>query len=293
MRKFDSVHPRRFVTCRQAYSAMRILLCFLASSMLFADAQAIVRESVTRDWRDVEVRRNYTFVRHTVEKEYSSGKVTSMDDKTYDVVILYGQPYSRLVAKDGQPLSSDDERAQQDKMDKEIEKRSRETEKDRLKRARDAAKDLEEERRLRREIADAFDFQLLREEQMSDVPVWVIAAEPRPGYRPKLSRSKILTKMRGTLWISKMDYRWVKVDAEVIETFSFGFMLLRLYPGTRLTFEQRRLHGDIWLPLRANIRGLARLALVKKYDIEIDTRWENYRRFSSDSRVVETSEIVQ
>ncbi len=272
---------------------MRIFLCFLTSSLLFADAQAIVRESLTRDWRDVEARRNYTFVRHTVEKEYSGGKVASTNEKTYDVVILYGQPYSRLVAKNGQPLSPGDERTQQVKMDKEIEKRSRETEKDRLKRAREAEKDLEEERQLRREIADAFDFQLLREEQMPDVPVWVIAAEPRPGYRPKLSRSKILTKMRGTLWISKRDYRWVKVDAEVIDTFSFGFMLLRLYPGTRLTFEQRRLHGDIWLPLRANIRGFARLALVKKYDIEIDTRWENYRRFSSDSRVVETSEIVQ
>lgn len=267
-----------------------LLLTFLTSSLALADARDIVKESVTRDWRDFEIRRNYTFVRHTVEKEYSAGRVASTEQKTYDVLILYGQPYSRLVAKNGQPLSPKDDRAEQAKMDKEIAKRSRESDSGRRKREREQEKDLAEERQLRREIADAFTFQLLREEQLSDVPVWVIAAEPKPGYKPRVARSRILTKMRGTLWISKADYRWVKVDAEVTSTFSFGFMLLRLYPGTRLTFEQRRVHGDTWLPLRANVRGHARLALVKKYDIEIDTRWENYRRFSSDSRVIDTAE---
>lgn len=272
---------------------MRLILFFLAAGVSFGDALDIVRESVRRDWRDLDSRRNYTFVRHTVEKEYSGGSVKSSEEKTYDVVILYGQPYSRLIAKNGKPLAPDEEREEQEKMDKEIAKRSREPERDRLKRQREEEKDLEEERQLRREIAEAFDFQLLREERLSDVPVWVIAAEPKPKYKPQRSRSKILTKMRGTLWISKADYRWVKVNAEVIDTASFGFMLLRLYPGTRLTLEQRRMQDDVWLPLRANVRGFARFALIKKFDVEIDTRWENYRRFSSDSRVVETSELVR
>lgn len=272
---------------------MRTILFLLGSTVLFGDARDIVRESVTRDWRDLDIRRNYTFVKHTVEKEYSGGTVKSSEEKTYDVVILYGQPYSRLIARNGKPLAPDEEREEQEKMDREIAKRSREPERDRLKRQREEEKDVEEERQLRREIADAFDFRLLREEKLSDVPVWVIAAEPKPKYRPQRSRSKILTKMRGTLWISKEDYRWVKVDAEVIDTVSFGFMLLRLHPGTRLTFEQRRMHDDVWLPLRASVRGFARLALIKKFDIEIDTRWENYRRFSSDSRVVETSELAR
>jgi hypothetical protein len=117
----------------------------------------------------------------------------------------------------------------------------------------------------------------------------VIGAEPAPGYKPKVSRAKILTKMRGTLWISQRDYRWLKVDAEVIDTVSFGLSFVCLYPGTRLQFEQHRLGDDALLPLRANIRGLARLAWVKKLDVEMNTRWENYRRFSSDSRVVETA----
>jgi len=239
---------------------MRIILFFLAAGVSFGDALDIVRESVRRDWRDLDSRRNYTFVRHTVEKEYSGGSVKSSEEKTYDVVILYGQPYSRLIAKNGKPLAPDEEREEQEKMDKEIAKRSREPERDRLKRQREEEKDLEEERQLRREIAEAFDFQLLREEQVSDVPVWVIAAEPKPKYKPQRSRSKILTKMRGTLWISKADYRWVKVDAEVIDTASFGFMLLRLYPGTRLTLERnsagcRTTSGFQCEPMSAASRG--------------------------------------
>lgn len=175
-------------------------------------------------------------------------------------------------------------------MDREMAKRARESERDRAKREEEDKKDLEEERQVRREVADAFNFNLLRDEIISGFPAWVIQAEPKPGYRPKTARAKILPKVRGTLWITKADYRWVKVDAEVIDTFSYGLMLFRLYPGTHLMFEQTRVNDDVWLPRKAHIRGFARVAMVKKYDLEIETHWENYRRFSTDSRIVATGD---
>lgn len=274
---------------------MRLLITGLICSLLGAaestpNVREIVLRSVSRDWRDLEARRNYTFVRHTQEKQYDGPKVTSAERKTFEVAILYGQPYSRLIAKDGKPLSQDDERKETGKMDREMAKRARESERDRAKREEEDKKDLEEERQVRREVADAFNFNLLRDEIISGFPAWVIQAEPKPGYRPKTARAKILPKVRGTLWITKADYRWVKVDAEVIDTFSYGLMLFRLYPGTHLMFEQTRVNDDVWLPRKAHIRGFARVAMVKKYDLEIETHWENYRRFSTDSRIVATGD---
>jgi hypothetical protein len=271
---------------------MRILTVVVFGACAFAaspDARSIVVESVSRDWRDLEVRRNYTYIRHREEKEYSRGKVASTKLETYDVSILYGQPYSRLIARDGKPLSPAEAAKEQEKLDKEMAKRARESARERQSREEEERKDLEQERALRREIPDAFQLRLIGEETVNGERAWVIGAEPAPGYKPKVSRAKILTKMRGTLWISQRDYRWLKVDAEVIDTVSFGLSFVCLYPGTRLQFEQHRLGDDALLPLRANIRGLARLAWVKKLDVEMNTRWENYRRFSSDSRVVETA----
>ena len=274
---------------------MRLLVtCLISAFVGFAqstpDVREIVLRSVSRDWRDLEARRNYTFIRHTQEKQYKGKTVTSDERKTFEVSILYGQPYSRLIAKEGKPLTPDEERKQKEKMDHEMAKRARESERGRAKREEEDRKDLEEERQVRREVADAFDFKLLRDEMVSGFPAWVIQAEPKPGYRPKSSRAKILPKVRGTLWITKADYRWVKVDAEVIDTFSYGLMLFKLYPGTRLMFEQVRVNDDVWLPRKAHIRGFARVAMVKKYDLEIETHWENYRRFSADSRIVATAE---
>ncbi|MCC6591197.1 MAG: hypothetical protein IT168_31215 [Bryobacterales bacterium] len=271
-----------------------IVICLISQVVGLAqstiDLREIVLRSVSRDWRDLEARRNYTFIRHTREKQYNGSVATSDEYKTFEVTILYGQPYSRLIAKDGKPLTTDDEHKQKEKLDREMAKRACESERDRAKREEQDKKDLEEERQVRREIADAFDFKLLRDEIVSGFPAWVIQAEPKPGYRPKTARAKILPKIRGTLWITKADYRWVKVDAEVIDTFSYGFMLFKLYPGTRLTFEQVKVNDDVWLPRKAHIRGFARVAMVKKYDLEIETHWEDYRRFSADSRVVATAE---
>ena len=61
---------------------MRIILFFLAAGVSFGDALDIVRESVRRDWRDLDSRRNYTFVRHTVEKEYSGCQDFLLTDPT-------------------------------------------------------------------------------------------------------------------------------------------------------------------------------------------------------------------
>lgn len=263
-----------------------IFLC-LALPAWGVDAREIILKSVAQDWRDLELRRNYTCLRNTMEKQYERGAVKSTEQSTYEVSILYGRPYSRLIAKDGKPLPPDKDRKEQEKMDREIAKRKSESERDRQKREAEEKKDLEEERALRREIADAFDFTLLREESVSGMPAYVIKADPKPGFEPKTSRGKFLPKVKGTFWISKADYRWVKVNAEVIDTFSFGWALLRLYPGAKLEFEQTRLGDQVWLPLQARIRGEGRLALVKRYDIEIETKWENYRRFSAESKVME------
>jgi len=67
-------------------------------------------------------------------------------------------------------------------------------------------------------------------------------------------------------------------------------MLLRLNPGSRLTFEAMKINDEVWMPRQAYIRGEGRLALLKKINLELLVRWEKYRKFQSDSRIVAVSE---
>ena len=116
-------------------------------------------------------------------------------------------------------------------------------------------------------------------------------ATPRAGYRGK--EHGALSQMRGKLWIDKNDYRWVKAEAETLDTISFGLFIARLAPGSRLMFEQVRVNNEVWLPKRVAVSATARLGLIKKLNVEEETTWSNYRKFQTDSRVTSTAEVQQ
>jgi hypothetical protein len=266
------------------------LFCYTV--LVAQDPREIILRSAEFEARDLERIRNYTFLQHLEQRKLdSSGKPAKIEQKTEEVLILYGRPYERLVAKDGKPLSEKEAQQEQKKFDKEMEKRSRESEKDRAGRLAKEQKELAEAREFRKEVADAYTFQLLGEETVDGHPVWVIQADPRAGFKPRSREGKLLPKMRGKLWVTKQDYRWARIEAEVVDTVSFGWMIARLYPETRLTFEAIKVNDEIWMPGHAYVRANGRVALVKKLNMEMEARWDNYRKFQTESRVIAATEV--
>ena len=247
------------------------------------DADAIIRKSVARDFFNFDSIKNYTYAEREEDREYDgNGKLKKTESETDEVLILGGRPYEKRVAKNDKPLSEGDARHEQEKMDKELEKREHMSDADRAK----VEKEREEERAYLREIPDAFDFRLLGEEEISGKPAWIIQADPKPGYRPKDSKAKLLTKVRGKIWIDQGEYHWVKMEAQVLDPISFGFGLFRVAQGGILHFEQKRVNDEVWLPTHIFIRGDARLGYVKKVHAEIEITYRDYRKFQTDSRIV-------
>ncbi len=268
-------------------SRVSILVASAALEALALDPRSLILESAGREARDLEMQRNYTYRERVVERNFDgAGKAKSTETKVYDVVSFYGEPYHRLVEKDGKALAPGAEAAEQRKMDREMEKRSRESDRDRRNRLAKQAKELDEERAFRREVADAFRFTLLPEETVGGVPCHVIWGDPKPGYQPRTRPGRALLKVKGKLWISQADKRWVKMEAETIDTFSLGWFLLRVARGTRVTLESERVGGEVWMPSHVYLRGDARVAALKRFNLELDVRWSQFRKFSTDSRIV-------
>jgi len=268
---------------------MKILAIALlaAVSLSGQDPLEIVRHSTERDWTDFESRKDYLYQQHREFREYNKdGSVGSRRSETKEIVIVAGRPFQRLIARDDQPLADKETRREQQKFDREVSGWQHESPADRVK----AEKERAEDRKFVREAPDAFVFHLLGVESVSGQPAWVIQAEPKPGYRPVEARARLFTKVRAKVWIEQATYHWVKMDAEALDALTFGFGLLRVAPGGTLHFEQVKVNGEIWLPSSALIHGDARLALIKKLRAEIDIRYSGYRKFQSDSRLVETRE---
>jgi len=246
-------------------------------------ADAIIRKSLARDFFNYESIKNYTYAEREEDREYTGdGKLKKTESVTDEILILGGRPYEKKIAKDDKPLSESDARHEQEKMDKEAAKREHTTDADRAKIEKDRA----EERAYMREIPDAYNFRLLGEEEISGKPAWIIEADPKPGYLPKDSKAKLLTKVRGKIWIDQGEFHWVKMEAEVLDPISFGLGLFRIGQGGILRFEQKRVNDEVWLPTHIFIHGDARLAYVKKMHAEIEITYSDYRKFQSDSRII-------
>ncbi|MEP7362479.1 MAG: hypothetical protein ABI972_04420, partial [Acidobacteriota bacterium] len=175
---------------------------------------------------------------------------------------------------------------EQRKMDDEIAKRSRDQEK----RRREAEKELADERKALAEVADAIDWRIEGQETVAGRPTWVLSGLPKPGYKPKSQEAKVLTKMRGKVWIDRDDSRMVKADAIVNDTISFGLFLLRIQPGFHFTFELARVNDQVWLPRHGWLKGSAKLVGLKTYRMEMDVHFSDYRRFQTDSKVLAGTE---
>ncbi len=149
----------------------------------------IVRRSVAAIEENWKIARNYTFLQRTEERQLDSAdQVKSKEVKTYDITLLEGSPYLRLVERDDHPLPPAEEKKEREKLEKSIAERMKETPAERQRRIGDYEKRRERQRETMREVADAFDFKVAGQDRVDGRNVWILEAAPRPGFRRTLER---------------------------------------------------------------------------------------------------------
>jgi hypothetical protein len=266
-----------------------------SSSTLSQDEiRDIIRKSADNDLENDKKLRNYTYTERQEEQHLDGkGQVKSTETKTYDVMEIYGDQVQKLISKDDEPLSDKDARKEDEKIQKLIDKRRNESDSDREKRLKKEEKDREEGRQFVREVADAYDFRFVGIENIEGRDNYVIDAEPKPGYEPKMKEAKILPKFRFRAWIDKDEIQWKKLDAECIDTVSFGLFLFRLHKGSRAMIEQTRVNNEVWLQQHISATVGGRIALMKSLDVAIDVTDRDYKKFGSNTKITTIGEAAE
>jgi hypothetical protein len=268
----------------------RALLLILASATALlgqADAREIIRLAVAADERNWKVARNYEFSERVDARRLEpNGRLKSKDVKAYDVMLLDGSPYRRLVARDDRPLLPGDEKKEQEKLARSITERHKESASQRARRLAEYDSRPEWQRDAWRELPEALDFRLAGEEVWDSHSLYVIEATPRPGYQPRSLTAKVFAHLQGKLWVDKQDYHLVKAEVEVVTTISAGLFLVRLAKGSRASFEQTRVNDEVWLPRQVRAFVSARLGLLKVLRIEQEFTYTNCREFQTDTPII-------
>src|SRR5215469_16888292 len=88
------------------------------------DPKEIIRRSIETDHHNWDLAQSYTCQQREVEKQKGRhGEVKSTEIRTFDVNFYYGEEYSRLVAKNDKPLSVEEKKKEDEKLEKFLAKR--------------------------------------------------------------------------------------------------------------------------------------------------------------------------
>ena len=211
------------------------------------------------------------------ERDVQSKKGGAPVTKTYEVALIEGSNYNRLIAINDKPLSKAQEQQEEQKMRAEIEKRKRESKSDRAKRVAKYEKERRQDHAMIAEMAKAFDFKLTGSERINGHETWVFDATPKPGYVPKSRDAKVLPGMKGKLWVDKQQYQWMKVQGEVIRPVSFYGVLAKVSPGTRFMLEQEPVNATLWLPKHLSMTVKASALGFLNQNSTDDETYKNYK----------------
>ena len=256
-------------------------LCLLIAAAFAVYGQPnvpeLIRKSVAatdRDWKEAP---NYIYtLREVDEKLDSHGRMKSKSINTWEISVLDGSEYKKLVRRDGQPLSKEEQAAEEKKYEAEKLKRAQESPSERAKRVGKYEKERQQDHAMMREMATAFVFKLVGEQTIDGHAAYVLDATPKPNYVPHSRETKVLTGMRGRLWVDKQEYQWVKVEADVIHPVSF-YAVASVSPGTKFFLEQEPVGDSVWLPKHFAVNVNASVFWISRNSSEDDV-YSNYRR---------------
>ncbi|MDQ6894724.1 MAG: hypothetical protein M3167_18875 [Acidobacteriota bacterium] len=237
----------------------------------------------------------YTFTeKHTERRLDGKGGVKKVTTETFEVYpsLEPGHTYRRLVERDGRTLTSDELAAEDRRHDKKVADAG-----DAAAEQKRAAKRAEARRKEDSAIAqlfDIYDIQISGRELLDGRPSIVLAFRPKPRADPAGRAGKVLVKFAGRAWIDEEDKQLVRVDAELVDTLSFGLgVLARLQKGGRASIIRRKVNGEIWLPALAHFTGSARLLLVKGLNLDATSEYSDYRKFQVATTSDFTPEVKQ
>lgn len=251
------------------------LLLLLASAPA-QDTRTIIQRSVEANSIDFNAQRDYSYLQ--TEKEDGN------PSKTYEVSMVLGSPYRRLVAVDGRPLPPDAQRRELKKMQEALKHRKRESQQERGDRVSKYEKERKQEDLMLSQMTRAFNFRLLGTENLRGHEVYVFDAVPNRDYVPVNTKAKVLTGMRGKLWVDARTYHWVKVEAEVVQPVYFEGFLARVDPGTKFVLDKAPVTDNVWLPTSFSVQVNSRiLGLFSHNSSEQDT-FSQYHRSAEVAR---------
>ncbi|HTM31172.1 MAG TPA: hypothetical protein VL263_07695 [Vicinamibacterales bacterium] len=269
-----------------------LLLCLVTSTAAqdrpLPDFNTFMAETRKRLQADDVRQSDYVYLETRHEQKLDeTGKTTKETLNVFESYpALPGEfRWQRQTVKDGRPVPPDElAKADRDRQKKVMDYAKRLEREPEKVRAEEQKKRDEERRDTDRAVDDAlrvYEIKMLGREIVNGYETIAFSFTPRKNAKPQTREGKIMRHFAGKAWVSESEYEVVRLEAEAIETATFGLGLLaRVHKGSKAAFERRKVNGEQWLPARATYTASARVMLVRVLRIGGTSEFSDYRKFS-------------
>ncbi len=250
------------------------------------DIAALMHAVEANQRQDEAKLRDYIYRQiQTLEDTDGHGGVKKRRVEVFDVFWLQGVPVRKMISKDGKPLSADDLKKEDERIDREV-KSARE------KREKNDGKGKQTDPRGNDEVTvsrilELGTFSNARRVQLNgrDTIAADYAGDPKAKTRSRAE--EFIRDVAGTVWVDETDKELVKTQGRIFKSFKVGAGLVaNLHEGTTFGMEQRKINGEVWLPTVIEAEGSARFMLFFNFDGRLRLVDEDFRRFKTTSTVL-------
>jgi len=189
----------------------------------------------------------YTYAKRALlEYQDAAGLTTKSEEKIYQVELIAGFPFDRLVRIQGRELTS-----------KELKKEQQREERFRKKfvSANSASMAARKEGWVTRQLLDRYQFVVVERVAMNGRSTLVLAFKPKDEDLPaKTFQDKLLNRMAGTVWIDEADADTAKLSVRLTESIALGWLgVLGSLNQCELSLERKRLPDGVWVNARQTL----------------------------------------
>jgi hypothetical protein len=272
-----------------------LLLCLAplrAQDRPLPDPEAFLQETRKHLQTDSALQSSYTYLETRRERKLDKrGRVTDESIKVFENSPGFpGEPrWERLIEEDGVPVPAAKLRAQ----DRERQRKAEEYARRMAERPRqEYARQVRAWEKYRDEAAErvedifrVFDVRMTGREAVHGHDTIVFSLTPRPDARPRTREGGMMRRFTARAWVSETDHELVRLEARAIADLPFAWGLLaRLHKGATLSFERRKVNGEVWLPALVSYEGRARVGLIAILRRSGTSEYSGYRKFTVSTR---------
>jgi hypothetical protein len=193
---------------------------------------------------------------------YKMHVVDEKGDQLRDVIESKDGTVARLIARDGRPLTEDEDRAEQQRLKDMIASPAIYQ--------KHISGDVSGKKRaaeLIKMLPDAMTFSYTPgQPQIGNVPgaQVVLDFKPNPAWQPPNLPAEALTGLQGRVWIDARTHHMLRMEGDIFRGVNVGWgMLAHIFPGGKLTLDQTAATGQRWIVSDFTEKLTVRALMVK------------------------------